>query len=79
LIEGVGAPSKKKILDAMALYLGSVDYASVRDQERLHRKALALVQKMASKHGMSADDVWNQAEAAARKRGIIKPIPGQHI
>ena len=73
------AGSKKAAIDAMRVYLGSVDYASVKQQQRFHAKALKLVQALASQHGMDSSEVWAQAEAAARKAGIIRPTPGQHM
>jgi len=64
---------------AMRVYLGSLDYASVRHQQRLYQHAVRACNAVAAVTGMSDQNVWMQVEAEARRQGILRPIPGQHI
>ncbi len=75
-----GNPSKaelNKVIKAMQLYLGSLDYAQIKDQQRLRNALDRQIDKIAKKTGMSDKDVWDQTEEFARRKGIIKPIPGR--
>lgn len=63
----------------MRLYLGGVDYASVRAQTRLYQKTLRDVRCVAEKHNMETSDAWDQIERQARKLGPIRPKVGQDI
>lgn len=80
---GFGAGAGRAGIDAavrtMRLYLGSVDYASVRDQQRLYTRTLTVVTKVADAHGIAVDDAWAQIEAQARRLGPIRPRAGQDI
>lgn len=63
----------------MQLYRGSINYASVPAQQKLRRvldRALARV--LADHPGASPLQVWEQVEAEARRRGLVRPVPGQH-
>lgn len=64
---------------AMRLYLGSLDFTTVRDQQKRFNKVKALVEKIASAHGMAESSAWSQIESEARRQGIIRPMPGQHL
>lgn len=77
--KGLSASEKNKAVKAMRLYLGSVDYSSVRDQQKLYDKVHGIVEKWARKFGMLSSDVLDQLETAARKAGPIRPIPGRDI
>jgi hypothetical protein len=68
----------EKAVAEMQLYLGSVDYADVRTQARLHKRVMRTVQKIAEKRGMGAADVWEQLSKEALVRGVIRPLPGKH-
>jgi len=69
--------SKQALLKAMQEYLGVVDRAPMRVQQKKHSAVTKIVQKIASDNNMDPSDVWNQAEAAARKRGVTKAMPGK--
>jgi len=68
-----------KAVKEMRVYLGSIDWADVRSQSKLYRRAGAAVDKIASLTGMDAGNVWKQIESRSRSLGIIRPLPGQHI
>lgn len=71
------APSQQSLLKAMQEYLGTVDWASVKVQQKKYDRVMKLVQNFASYHKMDSTDVWEQTENAARKKGIRKAMPGQ--
>lgn len=71
------APSKQALLKAMQAYLGGVDHAPVKVQQRLYNAVMKIVQQIATQHDMDSSEVWDQAEAAARKKGITKAVPGK--
>jgi antitoxin (DNA-binding transcriptional repressor) of toxin-antitoxin stability system len=77
--ESTRAPGLQVAVKAMRIYLGSVDYASVRTQQRLYDKASQAVQCVATGTGMSVEDAWGQVESEARRQGAIRPVPGQHF
>jgi hypothetical protein len=64
---------------AMRLYLGSVDYASLRDQQRLYDRAHKAAARVAASAGLPSSDAWHQIEAEARRLGKVRPVPGQHL
>lgn len=64
---------------AMRVYLGGVDFASVRGQQRLYTRASQAVSRVARAAGIDTSSAWSQIEAEARRQGIIRPIPGQHL
>ena len=64
---------------AMRLYLGSVDFVSVRDQQRFFDRAKKAADRVASMKGLTAADAWTQIMAEARRQGVIRPVPGQHL
>lgn len=66
-------------LRAMRLYLGSVDFASVRDQQRLYLRAKKGAERVADAKGLTAADAWTQLYMEARRQGVIRPTPGQHL
>jgi hypothetical protein len=66
-------------VQAMRLYLGGVDFASVRDQQRLYNRMISAIERVARATGMDAADVQRQVEAEARRQGVIRPMPGQHL
>jgi len=63
----------------MQLYLGSVDFARVRDQQRLYARAKRAADGVADAKGLTAADAWAQIYAEAVRRGVIRPLPGQHL
>ena len=82
LLKQAGMPPKailNKAVKEMQLYLGSIDYAHVKDQEKLHRKVMRSVNALVEHTGMGSEEVWRQLDAEARRRGILRPRPGQHI
>lgn len=64
---------------AMRVYLGSIDFARVSDQQRLYTRATRAVDRVAKATGMNRNNAWSQIEAEARRQGVIRPIPGQHL
>jgi hypothetical protein len=76
------APSKKDLdaaVKAMQLYLGSVDFASLKDQQRFHTRASRAVSKVATVAGIDDIAAWEQIEKEARRRGLVRPVPGKHM
>ena len=72
----VGLPGAVR---AMRLYLGAVDYVPVPAQQRFYDRAKAAVGRVAHAKKMDAADAWSQIESEARKRGLLRPVPGQHL
>lgn len=72
--------SKKNLAKAvmqMQKYLGAVDRAPFKTQERLHNQITRTVSQVADSLGMSPEDVWSQVETQARKKGITPGMPGK--
>ncbi len=76
-VAATGGPSLPKAVQAMRVYLGSVDFASVRAQQRLYDRAMKAVNAVARARNMDPSDVWQQIESQARREGIIRPRPGK--
>ena len=68
-----------KAVDAMRVYLGSVGWARPQDEQKLYRRATKALQRIEMMTGLDASNVWGQIEAEARKRGVVRPMPGHHI
>lgn len=68
-----------RAVKVMQLYLGSVDYVSVRDQERLYRRAMKQVEKIADQTGQLSSDIWSSIEGEARRRGPVRPLLGKDL
>jgi hypothetical protein len=66
-------------VDIMRLYLGSVDYATVRAQQRFYERTRREVASLAKKTGQDEASVWEQIENEARRRGIVRPRPGKDL
>lgn len=66
-------------LKAMRLYLGGVDFASVRDQQRLYARVKKAVERVADAKGLTVADAWTQLHMEAVRQGVIRPTPGQHL
>jgi hypothetical protein len=62
---------------AMRVYLGGVDYVSVRDQQKLYVRAQRAVARVAKASG--AADAWAQIEREAHRQGVVRPIPGRDV
>lgn len=77
LQEGSPRPKGESAVKPMQLYLGSVDWASVRDQDKLYRRAKRAVDAICKRYGMEVAHCWNQVEAEAKRRGPIRPMPGK--
>jgi hypothetical protein len=75
--KAIMSPKVSKALHAMRLYLGSVDFASVKDQQRLFDRAKRAAENVTKETGIR--DAWDLIQEEALKRGVIRPIPGQHI
>ena len=75
-------PSKvnlEDIIRSMQLYLGSLDYTRIRDQEKLRNKLDKKLERIAKITGMDISDIWDQTETIAKRRGVIRPQPGKDI
>jgi hypothetical protein len=70
-------PKVSKAVRAMRLYLGSIDFASVKDQQRLFNRAKRAAEQVAAETGVL--DAFDQIKAEATRQGKIRPLPGQHI
>lgn len=82
LKEAAGRPPKallERAVKEMQLYMGSQNYASIRQQEKLYARFTKSANQIAGATGMLLADVWRQLEAEARKRGAIRPQPGKDI
>jgi len=66
-------------VETMRLYLGSIDRTAVRDQQRLFTRVTRAVADVATANGMRVEDVWEQVEREARKRGVRLAVPGKDI
>lgn len=80
----VGNPTARKAdveraVKAMQLYLGSVDYASLRSQQRLYDRVMRRAHALASSTGISTNSVWEQLQAEAQRRGVVRPLPGRDM
>jgi len=64
---------------AMRLYLGSVGYASPRQEERFYQRATKAVTKVVKASGLPHSVAWEQIEAQARKQGVLRPQPGKDM
>lgn len=67
-----------KAAEAMRVYLGSVDYAALRAQERFYRNVARLLARVAESTGLDSADAWRQTEDEARRRGIVRPMPAKN-
>lgn len=63
----------------MRLYLGSVNYASVNGQQRFFNRARRAAEAVAGRHGFTVADAWDQLAREARRQGLTRPVPGQHM
>jgi len=73
-------PSKSTLDRAvreMQVYLGSVDYAPVRAQQKLQDRVRRSITKIEAQTGTLSPSVWDQLEASARSRGVVRPTPGK--
>lgn len=61
----------------MQRYLGALGKVRVRDEQRFYDRAMKSVRKIAERTGMDVEDVWDQVEAEARRRGTTLPMPGK--
>jgi hypothetical protein len=66
-----------KAVDLMRFYLGSVDFDTFRAQQKLYGKVMREVERLASKTGRSAAEVWSFVESTARTAGIVRPWRGK--
>lgn len=69
--------SKKHLVHAMRLYLGSVDYTPVATQQRLYKRVRAGAHRVAVEMGVSESSVFEVLESHARREGLLRPIPGK--
>jgi hypothetical protein len=76
---GYSSAGLSAAVKAMRIYIGSVDYASVVQQQRLYARANRAVAKVASSTGLTIMNAWDQIEIEARRQGVIRPVPGQHM
>lgn len=75
-------PSKAALaaaLKATQLYMGSQNYASVRDQQRLYTRMMNHVSRLAKATGLEEYEVQRQLTAEARKQGILRPQLGKDL
>jgi hypothetical protein len=75
----VNRGSLGKAVHIFQLYLGSVDFSSVRDQQHLYKRASKAAGNIANLLKLPESHVWDQLLDEARRLGSIRPIPGQHI
>lgn len=69
-------PPKAKLeaaVKAMQLYLGSVNFVRLRDEERLYKRVVKLVEGISEVSGMRYIDAWEQIENEAQVRGALRP------
>lgn len=66
---------------AMQLYLGIAcdPRARLRDEQKLRARVARKVATIVKSTGNTDDNVWNQLENEARRRGKICPLPGKDI
>lgn len=69
----------EKAVFEMQFYLGSVDYNNLRDQQKLYTRVRQSVAKLSAQTGQSEHSVWSAVENEARKRGLVRPIPGKNM
>jgi hypothetical protein len=72
----------EKAVKAMQLYLGSVDFAPVKVQQKFHFRSLELNHKVYTMLIGLGDKptptlVWEKIAEEARRRGIVRPSPGK--
>lgn len=70
---------KQQIILAARLYLGSVDYVTVHQQQKFYNKLMKKCEKLAEKLGCDHGDVFNQAIEKAQSLGYIRPIVGKDL
>lgn len=68
-----------KAVQLMRMYLGSLDFTSVKDQQKRRDQLDKILRKIEDLTGMDSTSVWDQVENQARKLGPIRPMPGQHL
>lgn len=70
-----------KAVDAMRVYLGSIGRVRWRDEQRLHQRVIAAVERVVSKAQGTIDypNAWNQIRDEARRRGTFLALPGKDI
>lgn len=66
----------ERAVEAMQVYLGAVDWASLPAQQKLYNRVRKQVETLDKKTGFST---WDQIEQEARRRGIVRPMPGRHL
>lgn len=78
----MNGPSRKQLESAVRLaqlYQGAFEFSPIRDQERLYRRLLAIVGRIADAADISTTDAFEQVTREARRRGSIRPTPGKDI
>ena len=74
------ANCKKKAEKAVAiarLYLGAIDYAPLKYQQKLYDKLMSAVLATSAACKVSTESALNQVVSEARSRGLIRPTPGK--
>lgn len=75
-------PSRRMLdlaVETMQKYLGSVDFVALSAQQKLYDRVAKQLAAIAVQTGMSQTQVWEQVETQARRKGVIRPVPGKDI
>ena len=73
-------PSKKlrdESIELMRLYLGGYGRIPARSHERIYKRLMKKIEKIALGFNVSTSEVWEQAEDVAKRKGLTTPIPGK--
>jgi hypothetical protein len=70
---------KQAIILAARMYLGSVDYVTIPQQQKFYDKLMKKCEKLAEKLGCNHGDVFNQAIEKAQTLPRIRPVIGKDL
>jgi hypothetical protein len=61
----------------MQLYIGSDNKVNIKTAQKFYDNLMKIINKLSNITGNTEDNLFNQIEKEAKKRGIITPLPGK--